>query len=46
IEDWIEKLKPRITYLTVLTNFMDYDALCKELPDHIRPAYDGLVIEI
>lgn len=45
IFEWVDILKPRMTYLTVLTNFMDYDALCDELPDHIRPAYDGLVIE-
>lgn len=41
---WVDRIKPRMTYLTVLTNFMDYKTLCDELPDHIRPAYDGMVL--
>jgi phosphoribosyl 1,2-cyclic phosphate phosphodiesterase len=43
---WTERLKPKITYLTVLTSHMDYKTLCNELPPHIRPAYDGLEIEM
>lgn len=42
---WIDRLKPKITYLTVLSSKMDYQVLCDELPPHIRPAYDGMVIE-
>lgn len=42
---WVERLKPEMTYINVLTNLMDYKTLCDELPPHIRPAYDGLVIE-
>ncbi len=30
------------TFLTHMTHHMDYDVLCKRLPAHIRPAYDGL----
>ena len=45
VKEWVEHLKPRMTYLTVLTNFMDYDTLCAELPENIRPAYDGMVLE-
>ncbi len=45
IYEWVDYLKPKMTYLTVLTNFMDYDELCKNLPDNIRPAYDGMVLE-
>ena len=43
---WVERLKPKITYLTDLTVQMDYKTLCHELPAHIRPAYDGLRIDI
>jgi len=42
---WVDILKPKMTYLTVLTTHMDYQTLCDELPPHIRPAYDGLVID-
>jgi len=43
---WVEILKPKMTYLTVMTTRMDYKTLCGELPAHIRPAYDGLEIEV
>lgn len=42
---WLEILKPEMTYCTVLNNKMDYNKLCKELPDNVRPCYDGMVIE-
>ena len=42
---WVERLKPRMTYITDLSTRMDYNRLCDELPPHVRPAYDGLVIE-
>lgn len=45
VKKWVELLKPKMTYLTVLTTHMDYKTLCDELPPHIRPAYDGLVID-
>jgi len=45
VKKWVERLKPKMTYLTVLTTHMDYKALCDELPPHIRPAYDGMVID-
>lgn len=43
---WIEELKPRRAFLTNLHVDMDYDTLCAELPAHVRPAYDGLTIEV
>lgn len=46
IIQWTERLKPKMTYLTVLSTHMDYRTLCNELPPHIRPAYDGLVIDM
>lgn len=43
---WVDLLGIEQTYLIVLTGMMDYDSLCDELPPHIRPAYDGLVLDI
>jgi len=43
---WVDRLKPKMTYLTHMSNLMDYDTLCAELPANVRPAYDGLVIEV
>jgi phosphoribosyl 1,2-cyclic phosphate phosphodiesterase len=45
VKKWVERLKPKMTYLTVLSTHMDYKTLCDELPPHIRPAHDGLVID-
>lgn len=46
VKAWTEILKPKMTYITVLTTHMDYQTLCDELPPHIRPAYDGLEIDM
>lgn len=45
VTKWVDILKPKRTYLTVLTTHMDYKTLCDELPPYIRPAYDGMVID-
>ncbi|MEM7570652.1 MAG: MBL fold metallo-hydrolase [Pseudomonadota bacterium] len=42
--EWIDRFKPARAYLTHMAWDMDYQTLCKELPPHIRPAYDGLDI--
>ena len=42
---WIEKIKPKRAIITNLHIDLDYDTLCKELPDHVRPAYDGMPVE-
>ena len=42
---WIERLKPKRAILTHMTSDLDYDELRRELPAHIEPAYDGMVIE-
>lgn len=42
---WIERLKPRRAILTNMHVDLDYDTLCRELPDHVKPAYDGLISE-
>jgi phosphoribosyl 1,2-cyclic phosphate phosphodiesterase len=41
---WIERIKPKQAIITNLHIDLDYDTLCKELPSHIRPAFDGMVI--
>lgn len=40
--DVIARVGPERAYLTHLSHEFDHEALCRELPDHIRPAYDGL----
>jgi phosphoribosyl 1,2-cyclic phosphate phosphodiesterase len=43
---WIDRVKPKIAYLTHMGQGLDYQTLCNELPESIRPAYDGLRIEL
>lgn len=44
--DWIARARPRRAILTNMHNDLDYAVLSEELPPHIRPAHDGMVIEI
>jgi len=44
--EWIEDVRPQRAWLSHMSHFLDYGALCEELPDHVAPAYDGLRIEI
>jgi phosphoribosyl 1,2-cyclic phosphate phosphodiesterase len=44
--EWIERLKVKRAILTHLTAELDYDTLRRELPDHVQPAYDGMVVEL
>lgn len=44
--EWIDRVKPEQAYFTQMSKDLDYDTLCSILPDHIRPAYDGLVLNI
>ncbi|MDX2289589.1 MAG: MBL fold metallo-hydrolase [Hyphomicrobiaceae bacterium] len=41
---WIERLKPKRAILTHMTTDLDYDALRRELPAHVEPAFDGMQI--
>ena len=41
---WIELLKPKKALLTNLHIDMDYETLCKQLPQNVRPAYDNMKI--
>ena len=44
--EWIEQLRPKRAILTHMGHTIDYDTLKQQLPPHVEPAYDGLVIEI
>jgi phosphoribosyl 1,2-cyclic phosphate phosphodiesterase len=44
--EWIERLAPKRAILTQMTFELDYDTLRRELPPHIEPAYDGMVVEV
>lgn len=44
--EWVALLKPRRTVLTHMSVQMDYAALRRELPPHIEPGYDGMVLEV
>lgn len=42
---WIERVQPKRAVLTNLFVDLDYETLKGELPDHVTPAYDGMVLE-
>ncbi len=42
----IERYQPKRAILTHMHNNLDYQTLKNELPPHVEPAYDGLVIEV
>ncbi len=44
--EWIERLGPKRAILTHMTAELDYETLKRELPSHVEPAYDGMVIEL
>lgn len=44
--DAIGEVKPVRALLTHMDQSMDYDRLCATLPDHVRPAHDGLVVRL
>ncbi|MGL6208334.1 MAG: MBL fold metallo-hydrolase [Paracoccaceae bacterium] len=44
--DWIARAKPVRAILTNMHVDLDYETLIKELPPHIRPAHDGMVITL
>ena len=43
---WIEQLAPQRAILTNMHIDMDYQTLCRELPQGVEPGYDGLCIDI
>lgn len=42
---WIERLQPKRALLTHMHIPLDYAAVTIETPEHVQPAYDGLVFE-
>jgi phosphoribosyl 1,2-cyclic phosphate phosphodiesterase len=44
--EWIARMKPRRAVLTNLHNDLDYGRLSRDMPDHIRPAFDGMIVDI
>lgn len=42
--EWIARLRPKRAILTHLNVELDYDTLCRELPEGVEPAYDGLTV--
>jgi phosphoribosyl 1,2-cyclic phosphate phosphodiesterase len=44
--EWVAKYRPRLTIFTHMNNSMDYATLARELPPHIRPGYDGMVLSV
>jgi phosphoribosyl 1,2-cyclic phosphate phosphodiesterase len=43
--DWIERLDIKRAILTHMTVELDYESLRRQLPPHVEPGYDGMVIE-
>ena len=44
--DWIARVKPKRAILTNLHADLDYEALRRQLPTNVEPAYDGMVVEL
>jgi len=43
--EWIERMAPTRAVLTNMHIDLDYAQVAAETPDHVDPAYDGMVIE-
>ncbi len=43
--EWIKRLQPKRAILTHMTTDLDYEALRRELPAGVEPAYDNMVID-
>lgn len=43
--EWIDQLAPNRAVLTNMHIDLDYATVADETPDHVTPAYDGMVIE-
>lgn len=41
---WIDDMSPKSAVLTNMHNDLDYQTLAAETPDHIQPAFDGMVL--
>lgn len=43
---WLDRVQASRGVLTNMHLDMDYDTLCAELPENVRPAYDGMSVEL
>lgn len=43
--EWIRKVNPQKAVLTHMAHEIDYDELCKILPENVEPAYDGMILK-
>lgn len=43
---WISRVAPRQAWLTHMNHEVDHATWCAALPPHIRPAHDGLVLDL
>ena len=43
--EWIARVKPRRAVISHMSGKLDYETLKSSLPDHIEPAFDGMIIE-
>jgi phosphoribosyl 1,2-cyclic phosphate phosphodiesterase len=43
---WIERVKPKRAVLIHMAHEMEYEQLKRELPPHVEPAHDGLLIKL
>ena len=41
---WIERLNVKRAILTHMTSELDYESLRRELPQHVEPGYDGMIV--
>ncbi|MFP1644030.1 MBL fold metallo-hydrolase [Pontitalea aquivivens] len=44
--DWIARARPATAVLTNMHVDLDHDEVMAETPDHIRPAHDGMVLDL
>jgi phosphoribosyl 1,2-cyclic phosphate phosphodiesterase len=44
--EWIERLNVKRAILTHMTIELDYESLRRQLPSHVVPGYDGMVVEL
>ncbi len=44
--EWIEKMRPRQAVLTNMHIDLDYETVLHETPDHVVPAYDGMILRL
>lgn len=44
--EWIDRLKPQCAIFTHMHIPLDYNKLCAELPEFVKPAYDGMTLEL